>query len=531
VAGQDFRVIAQDRQALRRRLYDDFEFYARHALKIRTKKSEIVPFIFNEAQRRLSEIVEKQKAATGRVRVIILKSRQQGLSTYVEGRLYFRVSQRKAKKAMVVTHHATATSTLFDMTQRFHELCPEVLKPSTKTASRRELRFGHLDSGYIVATAGGDTVGRGETLTHVHASEVAFWPKSSSREIFSGLMDAVPKTDDTEVYIESTANGMTGVFYEQWQEAAAGRSEFVPVFLPWFIDPSCRVEPVKGFQRTPMEEDEAAKYDLDDWQLMFRRQKIAEKGLDLWKQEYPATPEEAFLTSGRPVFDPLKLDDMRRLIQPPRSRMAYEGGKFVDHSMGELQQFYPIIPGENYFIGADVAAGVNGDWSVAQILDPDMRQVGIFRAQVDPDYFAHILAALGRLYNDARVIVEANNHGILTVTRLYKDLLYPTVYSDEVHNQETDQVTRRLGFQTNVSTKPLIIDKLRAEVRKNQVAIYDPATLDEMRTFIVTQSGRMEADKGKHDDTVMALAMALHITEKRWVPIEVLDDWYLSPQE
>ncbi len=76
-----------------------------------------------------------------------------------------------------------------------------------------------------------------------------------------------------------------------------------------------------------------------------------------------------------------------------------------------------------------------------------------------------------------------------------------------MHNQETDQVTRRLGFQTNVSTKPLIIDKLRAEVRKNQVAIYDPATLDEMRTFIVTQSGRMEADKGKHDDTVMALAI------------------------
>lgn len=211
--------------------------------------------------------------------------------------------------------------------------------------------------------------------------------------------------------------------------------------------------------------------------------------------------------------------------------MAYENGKFVEHSMGELHLFHPIKPGESYFIGADVAAGVNGDWSVAQILDPDMRQVGIFRAQVDPDYFAHILAALGHLYNDARIIVEANNHGILTVTRLFKDLRYPNVYSDEVHNQETDQVTKRLGFQTNVSTKPLIIDKLRAEIRKDHVAVYDFTTLDEMRTFIVTQSGRMEADKGKHDDTVMALALALHITEKRWVPIEVLDDWYLSPQE
>lgn len=520
-----------DEQRVRLRLFEDYEFYARHALNIRTKNSEIVPFRFNEAQRRLNKIVEAQRRATGRVRIIILKSRQLGLSSWVQGRLYFRTSQTKARKALVVTNHATATSTLFDMTQRFHQLCPEILKPSTRASNRRELKFGYLDSGYIVATAGGDTVGRGETLTHVHASEVAFWPKASSREIFSGLMDAVPKTADTEVYVESTANGMSGVFYEQWQAATRGESEFIPVFLPWYIDPTCRVTPIAGFCRTPEEEVEAEKYALDDHQLMFRRQKIAEKGFDLWHQEYPATPEEAFLTSGRPVFEPNKVAELTRTIQVPVRRMAHEGKNFETHSRGELHLFHEISGAERYFIGADVAAGVKGDWSVAQILDADARQVGLFRAQVDPDYFAHVLRDLGELFNDARIIVEANNHGILTVTRLFKDLGYANLYCDEVHNKQTDAFTKRLGFQTNVQSKPLIIDKLRAAVRKDEISIYDPVTIDEMKTFIVTESGKMEADRGKHDDCVMALALALHIVERRWTPINMKDQWYVTLED
>ena len=132
-------------QQIRKRLFNDFPFYAKSALKIRTKEGDIAPLDLNPAQQILQDAVSKQIASEGKVRVIILKARQQGLSTYTGGYLYYAVSQQPARKAMVVTHHSDSTRALFDMTKRFHENCPEILKPHTKYSSRRELSFDVLD--------------------------------------------------------------------------------------------------------------------------------------------------------------------------------------------------------------------------------------------------------------------------------------------------------------------------------------------------------------------------------------------------
>ena len=187
-------------------------------------------------------------AEEGKVRIIILKARQQGLSTHVGGYLYFNVSQNTARKAMVITHHADSTRALFDMTKRYHENCPEILRPHTKYSSRRELSFD-IDSSFVVATAGGEAVGRGETLTHVHASELAFWPKSSAEETWNGLTQAVPSSPNTAIFIESTANGVSGVFYNLWKGAVEGINGFTPVFLPWFADPTYRERVPDNFEQ------------------------------------------------------------------------------------------------------------------------------------------------------------------------------------------------------------------------------------------------------------------------------------------
>ena len=189
-------------QKVRKRLFDEFPFYANAALSIRTKEGAIAQLKLNPAQQILDKAVTAQLQSEGKVRVIILKARQQGLSTYVGGHLYFSVSQNKARKAMVITHHADSTRALFDMTKRYHENCPEILKPHTKYSSRRELSFDILDSSFVVATAGGDSVGRGETITNCHASEIAFWPKSSATDIWNGLAQAVPNTANTSIFIE-----------------------------------------------------------------------------------------------------------------------------------------------------------------------------------------------------------------------------------------------------------------------------------------------------------------------------------------
>ena len=514
---------------VRKRLYQEFPFYARSALKIRTKAGEVAPLSLNPAQQILDEAVQKQLKSEGKIRIIILKARQQGLSTYTGGYLYFAVSQQKARKAMVITHHADSTRALFDMTKRFHEHCPEILKPHTKYSSRRELSFDVLDSSYVVATAGGDSVGRGETLTHVHASELAFWPKSTAQDIWNGLLQAVPNAPQTAVFIESTANGVTGIYYDLWKGAVEGTNGFVPVFIPWYTDPTYIEDVPDNFERTPEEEDLADKYNLNDGQLMFRRRKIAQNGIDLFRQEYPAEPEEAFLTTGRPVFNPEQLQECLGETRDVEERLALEGDEFVIHSRGELQTYLKHDSGEQYVIGADVAMGVrNGDYSVAQVLDSKKRQVATWRGQVHPDHFAEVLYALGEYYNEAFICVENNSHGILTCTRLGKDLAYPNFYTEVQVDKITDRETIKLGFSTTAKTKPLIIDQLRASMREKELELNDKTTIREMMTYIVTESGSMEAEPSCHDDCVMSLALANHVHEGAWEPVETPDELYLE---
>ena len=176
------------------------------------------------------------------------------------------------------------------------------------------------------------------------------------------------------------------------------------------------------FELTPEEEELQEKYSLDKEQLLWRRRKIATNGLDLFRQEYPSYPDEAFLTTGRPVFNSEQIIQQLDHTRDISERLGLLGEEFAEDRRGELLVYRPIDPGEQYVIGADVAMGVrNGDYSVAQVLDSKKRQVATWRGHVHPDYFADILLALGKLYNFAYIICENNSHGILTCTRLGKD--------------------------------------------------------------------------------------------------------------
>ena len=517
------------RREVRRKLLEDFKYYAPRALKIRTKTGEIVNFQLNKAQNILNDVIEKQMAEEGKVRVIVLKSRQMGLSTMIGGWLYWWTSQRKAQKSIVVTHAADSTKALFDFTKRYYDNTPEALKPHTKYSSRKELKFDKLDSGYAVATAGGESIGRGETFTGAHLSELAFWPKSSAKENLNGLLQCVPNTAGSAVFIESTANGVSGEFYDLWQGAVKGENGFIPVFLPWYIQDEYREPVPASFERTPEEQKLVDEYGLDDQQLMFRRRKIAQNGIDLFRQEYPTTADEAFLTSGRPVFNPSQLVEIKAKAKPVINRMGLIGDKIDDDPRGELKVFIPRDPSETYYIGGDVAMGIRGgDYSVAQILDSRKRQVAIWRGHIHPDNFATVLYHLGMYYNTAEIVVERNNHGILTCTRLGKDLAYPNFYTETVYDKLDDKETVNLGFYTSSKTKPLIIDQLRASLRDWEVEINDEDTISELMTYIVTDSGSMEADEGCYDDTVVALALANHIHCGIFEPVVSTDDYYVA---
>lgn len=286
---------------IRRRLRDDFPHYAAKCLKIRTKSGSVEPLELNQAQLYVHDRLEEQRAKTGRVRALILKGRQQGMSTYIGGRFYWRATHRKGLRVFILTHEQAATDNLFGMANRYHEHCPPLVKPSTGAANAKELFFDRLDGGYEVGTAGTKAVGRSKTIQLFHGSEVAFWPHAASH--FASVIQAIPDLDDTEIILESTANGVGGEFHERWQQAEAGVGDYQAIFVPWYWQDEYARPVPESFALDDEEQEYADTYKLSLEQMAWRRAKIAElKDPLLFKQEYPATAAEAFQTTGHDSF-------------------------------------------------------------------------------------------------------------------------------------------------------------------------------------------------------------------------------------
>jgi hypothetical protein len=522
--------------ATRKRLLDDFEFWAKHCCQIRTKEQTIVPLVFNKVQKRFMRSLIDQMETRGFVRMVVLKARQQGLSTVISAWQYWWLSQRSAQKGLVMAHDAPGTDALWTMYKRMHGNVPDIVRPHTKYSSKTELSFDVLDTALRVATAGGRGVARGETLTVCHLSEVAFWPPAFAATNFNGLVQAVPDVKGTAVFLESTAQGMTGKFREMWLGAAHGSNGYVPFFSAWFESDEYKSPAPPGFTRTPDEEQMMKTFAgeglTSNDQLNWRRTKIATNGLEMFQQEFPATPDEAFISTGRPVFNPDYIQQRLRSPVAPLRRMAVEStgeelGILKEHPRGELLVYKDLDKKESYTIGADVGMGMRGgDPSCAQVLDSQLRQVAVWHGSVHPDEFASVLATLGYHYHTALIACERNNHGLVSVIKL-RDLQYPNVYTEQPEGTlDVNRDSIALGFFTSERTKPLIIDALRASDREREIEINDSRTLQEMLSFVVTESGKMQAEDGSHDDTVIALSIARYVHGGKCQPVSFSDDFY-----
>uniref|UniRef100_A0A6M3IS74 Putative terminase large subunit n=1 Tax=viral metagenome TaxID=1070528 RepID=A0A6M3IS74_9ZZZZ len=283
------------------KLKTDYRFYAEKCLKIKNKSGVIVPFVFNKAQRFAHAKIEEQKAKTGKVRAIIVKARQEGISTYISGRFFHETSLTPGLDAFIMAHMFDSTRHLFGMAKRFYDNAPPAIVPKIDTLNEKRMAFGGINSGYSVGTAGNAQIGRGLTIQLFHGSETAFF--ENTNEITTGILQAIPDAPGTEVIFESTANGVGNMFH---QMAMAGIGEnpegdFITIFIPWFWqDEYAKIPPV-DFEMTAEEEGIAELYSLNDHQMYWRRRKIIDtfRG-DVWKfrQEYPSSVQEAFIVSG-----------------------------------------------------------------------------------------------------------------------------------------------------------------------------------------------------------------------------------------
>lgn len=295
---------------IRQRLKDDFEHYASRCLKITDKAGRLVPFALNRPQRLVHERLEAQRRDKGRVRALVLKARQWGCSTYVEGRFYWLVTHRKGCRAYILTHEQDATDNLFGMVERYHNNCPALVRPVTDAASAKELHFAYLDSGYGVGTARTRQGGRSQTIQLFHGSEVAHWPAADTH--FAGVIQAVPEVEGTEIILESTAAGVGGPFYEHYRAAERGDSDYEAIFIPWYVHDEYQSPCPEGWVPPEAWLEYAELHELSPDQLHWayvKNRTLARASHEpttepcwLFKQEYPATADEAFQSAGHNAF-------------------------------------------------------------------------------------------------------------------------------------------------------------------------------------------------------------------------------------
>lgn len=509
--------------------------YIEQFLHIRTKSGELVHLTLNQPQRRLYEVIAERYKSGKPVRVIILKARQMGFSTLTEGIVFWATATRENTDSLIIAHKDEATANLFRMSKLFYEMLPPQIKPMLQASNAQELNFDKpardkserkgLKSRIRCATAGGTGQGRSYTLRNVHMSEFAFWP-GDKLETYSGIMQAVPDEAGTIVIVESTANGYD-MFKDLWDRAVEAQQNgdedgFIPVFFPWHEMREYRRAVPPGMELTAEERELKAAYNLDDEQIAWRRWCINTNcggDLNKFKQEYPASPDEAFISTGTCVFD--KEAIVRRREQVRQDQWEY--GRFAYTYDGENIRNIKWQPekggivrikkqpekGKPYVIGGDTA-GTGSDNFVGQVLDNcSGEQVAVLQHLMGETEYTRQMYCLGMYYNTALVGIETN-YSTYPVQELQR-LHYPRQYVRQRLDSYTKKTMEEFGYNTTPHTRPAMIDHLKAVAKDDLGLISDFATLGEMLTFVYNENWRPEAEAGKHDDLVMALAIAHEI--------------------
>lgn len=504
--------------------------YIENCLKIKTKSGTVVPFRLNDAQRKLYAVAKRQQDAGKPVRLIILKARQLGFSTLTEGLIFHACATRRNVNALIVAHREDATANLFRMSKLFYDELPAPVKPMLRASNAQELVFENpsklrserearpgLRSRIRCATAGGRGIGRSDTLQCVHLSEYAFWPDGADGKAstIAGILQAVPSLPGTMVVIESTANGFED-FKERWDAAVAGENDFEPVFFAWFENPDYSMPVVPGTEWTPEERDLKAAYQLTDGQLQWRRWCIANNcggSLDMFRQEYPASPGEAFLHSGTGVFDNEQIVLRLERLPEPAGRGEFADGEWTESETGAITLYELPEEGVPYVLGGDTA-GEGSDYFTAIVIDNvSGRIVAKLRQKYSEPEYVRQICALGRFYNDALVAIETN-FSTYPVMKL-QEMEYTNQYSREREDTYTRQMKKSYGFRTDRQSRPRAIANLVEVFSSHPEWFTDRELLEEMLTFCYNEDHRPEALAGKHDDLVMGAAITYAVRHQQ----------------
>ena len=505
--------------------HEDPRYIIERALTVIDKQKEVVPFIFNHPQNMFYE--ERT------TRDDILKAGQLGLSTEIDAILTVKFLFIPNSWGAIISHEEEATKRLFQKVDYWLNSLPDWLKgfyvPGRTTQGDLVNKF--CNSKIYIGTAGARAFGRGDTLHYVHMSENSRWRDDG--RIQTGLIRAVPMNDPhTWIVKETTANGEGTPHHIEYKRAKDGDSKFKAHFIPFFSNPEYRI---KGAEipageltikeKTMLDRFPEAKavenkgfVNIENiaWRREMTRSLVIEAGQSperMFQQEFPVDDVEAFLSSGNPVFNPDKIALRKANARPPILIGNLEGlsenPSIIETDLGWVKFFdMPSLEG-HYIIFGDV--GQFSDRCVGTVVDrKSWKVIAKFRAQINAYPFGDELAKLGYFFNKALIAVEINNMGQSTADRLVA-LKYPNLYMRDRLDEKTKKATKQVGWMTTGKTKSLMIGFMQELVEREEGEIPDMEILDEMSTFIKTESGGMEASEGNNDDCVISVAGAYYI--------------------
>ena len=548
-----------DTPELRAEIYDRPHLLIELAFTIVDKERRTVPFFLNDVQRDFIETLERE--GTSRP-YYVLKGRQQGFTSLITAvQLAYSIVRRNFSGMTLADKSSNSIAIFNDKAKTVYDRLPERLKPHEKFNSRNELFFDKLNSSWRIDTAT-DQVGRSRTLSFLHLSEVAIY-ECSLASLQAAINPAV--VDGAIVVYETTANGFNEA-KDLWDSGAC-----VNLFYEWWRSPEYRCEEYGylEYQDGWLEERKKLLFELGcDREQVAWYCKTYKAYVDksLIRQEFPCTPEEAFVATGDSVFDTelisAQLMRISKLLPGRRGYFEYKkecvpiyddkGGlidtdslikdiKFVERADGYITLHEEPMKKHDregrvselapYVIGGDTA-GTGEDYFTAKVIcNLDGRTVATLRKQrIDEDLYAEQIYCLGIYYNEAFVGVEINYsmHPTRVLARKYR---YPNLYMRRRFDTNTEKVEMEYGFNTTPRTRPVIISELVEIIREDVRRECDRETLREMTVFVKKNNGSQEALDGQHDDLVMALAIAHNISKEfthSYIPVKPPEDNFIE---
>lgn len=480
--------------------------------KIRTKDRRLIPFQFNDIQRAILETTKDQKT----LRQFYLKYRQGGVSTF--WLLWWLDDTIFTPNTVtgVLAHKWDSLHHLWSIIEVAWANFPDEYRPPNAEISKSKIHFPTIHSEMFISLSI-----RSIALNNLHISE---WCFCDSQEVEATLGAAT----GANITGESTANGIGNHGYLTYQDAKQKLGDFRSHFYPWFIQQeytadSTGIQVVRTLEENRIAERALKEYGvtLSDGQVLWRRAK-KQSMEKTFTQEFPSNDEEAFLSTGGRFFDSQK---MMALLEEARKWTRKHPSYKVTQ---DWEQYEKPDTDSQYVAAADVAeGGGSGDWSVLVVINATTgKTVFRYRAQVGIDVFYRVCDLWGRTYRNAWLAVEKNNHGHAVIQGLIETCLYPNLYYrvKPKRYKEPSQTLydpsdkfHRAGWLTDATTKPMMCDALKSAIEggtdtdvdhfEPDFTIPDVLFIQELLTFVET-SGKLEAEVGKHDDLIIAYAIA-----------------------